>query len=136
MDAATGDVKALLTAALELEREAARTTRILIQKAVSLTTENEAGWFTAASHITDDESQFLRSLLEQYGLEPDEQRKDESLSQEDRLTSAVEVAKRAAKDCQAAGEILQPKGMAHFERIARSFPEEASIDGDDEGREP
>lgn len=53
IDAAPSNVKALLTAALELERQAAQTTRILIQKAVSLTTRSEEAWFTAASHITD-----------------------------------------------------------------------------------
>lgn len=134
IDAAPSNVKALLTAALELERQAAKTTRLLVHKAVSLTTRSEAAWFTAASHITDDESQFLRSLLEQFSLNPNEERDDGSPSEEDRLVSGVEAAKRAARECQAAGEFLQPKGMAQSDRTASIFPEEASIV--DEGQGP
>ncbi len=132
---ATSDVKALLTAALELEREAARTTRALIQKAAALTIGDEAAWFTAASHIIDDDSQFLESLLQQLDLDPGEQREDESLSPENHLATAVKAIQNAAKDCQTAREILQPNGRAHFREVTRSFPEEASIYSDDEGEE-
>jgi len=127
IDAAPSNVKALLTAALELERQAAQTTRILIQKAVSITTMREAAWFAAADQITDDESQFLRSMLEQFSIDPNEEHDDAGPSDEDRLVLGVEAAKRAARECQAAGKFLQPKRMTQSDRTLSPFPEEASI---------
>jgi hypothetical protein len=132
IDATTSDVGALLTAAVELERAAARTTRALIQKAAALTAEREATWFTAASHITDDESQFLESLLEQLDLDPGEQRENESQSPGEPLTTAVKAIQNAVKDCQTAQEVLKPSAMARFQKAARSFSEETSIYSDDE----
>lgn len=69
-DASSSDVKALLVAAVELERVAAQTTRALVQKAAVLTANREAPWLTAARHITDEGTQFLESLMVQLDADP------------------------------------------------------------------
>lgn len=131
-DASSSDVKALLTAAVELERVAAQTTRALVQKAAVLTANREAPWLTAARHITDEGTQFLESLMVQLDADP-RVSTDESQSPDEALTAAVTAIQRAAKECRNAYEILKPSGLVGSRRSRKNFAEEASIfdDGDD-----
>jgi hypothetical protein len=132
-DASSSDVKALLTAAVELERAAAQTTRALVQKAAVLTANREAAWLTAASHITDEGTQFLESLLVKLDADP-RVGDDESQSPDESVTSAVTAIQSAVKECRKAYGILKPRGLAGSRRSRHNLVEEASIfdEGDED----
>jgi hypothetical protein len=132
-DTSSSDVQALLTAAVELERAAAQATRALVQKAAVMTATREAPWLAAASHITDEGTQFLESFLQQLDAGP-RVGDDGSQPPDETLDTAVAAIHSAVKECRNAYGILKPSGLAGSRRARYNLPEEASIldDGDDD----